>query len=89
MCLRACSLIYAVCHAHAPYCLWPDQLNHIFRRYLIKGTIFGKLFAEHKICVLIFFMTSEIFVILRRIPRDVVVNMEASICKVPVILVGF
>jgi hypothetical protein len=50
---RACGLTYPVCHAQAPYCRRPLWLHHIFGRYLINGTIFGKV-TEHKMCALIF-----------------------------------
>ena len=40
VCACVCSLSYAACIAHAPYChLWPVQLYNIFPRYLIRGTI--------------------------------------------------
>ena len=58
LCLHACNLTYPACNAHAPYChlrhLWP---HHIFRQYLPNGTISGKKFTEHKMCVLIFYTT--------------------------------
>ena len=41
---------------------------------------------EHKMCVIIF---STNFLILRRILRDIVINVKKSSCKVPVVLVGF
>jgi hypothetical protein len=51
-CLRAWSLTYPVCNAHAPYChLGPLWLLHIFLHCLIKGTIFVKNVTEHKMCV--------------------------------------
>jgi hypothetical protein len=34
--------------------LVPGWLNHVFPRYLIRDTIFGKNVTEHKMCVLIF-----------------------------------
>jgi hypothetical protein len=41
--LCICSLRYAACNAHAPYChLWPTRLYYIFPNYLINGTIFEK-----------------------------------------------
>jgi hypothetical protein len=59
VCLRACRLTYPLCHAHAPYCLRPLWLHHIFRYYVINCTIFGKKkVAELKMCVLIFSTTS-------------------------------
>jgi hypothetical protein len=49
---RACSLTFSAFKAHAPYChLWPLWLHHIFRRYQLKGKIFGKKATEHKKCV--------------------------------------
>jgi hypothetical protein len=33
--------------------LWPVWLYHFFPHYLINGTIFGKGYVEHKMCVLI------------------------------------
>ena len=45
----ACAVLY--CH------LWPLWLHHIFRRYLVNGTIFGGGNTEHKMCVLIFSTT--------------------------------
>jgi hypothetical protein len=91
LCLPACSLTYSECNAQASYChLWPLWLDHIFRHYLINGTIFEKKVAEHKMSVLIFSTTLlEIFLILRRIQRDIVISVKTSSCKVPVILVGF
>ena len=53
-----CSIRYAACNAHAPYChLWPARLYNIFPHYLINGTIFGKKITELKMCVLIFYKT--------------------------------
>jgi hypothetical protein len=50
----ACSLPYPACNT-PPYChLRPVWLHHIFRRYLINGTILGEKVIEHKMCVLIF-----------------------------------
>jgi hypothetical protein len=71
-CLRACSLAYPACNAHAPYChLWPLALPS-FLHYLINGKIFEKKFTEHKICVLIFStIVSKTFLILSIIYRDI------------------
>jgi len=44
--------------------------------------------SQHKICVLIFSENvSEIFIILSRIHRGVIVKVHKSSCTVPVILV--
>jgi hypothetical protein len=57
VCLRASSLTIPAINA-PPYChLRPLWLHHIFRLYLINGTIFGKV-TEHKICVFIFYTVS-------------------------------
>ena len=45
---------------------------------------------EHKMCVLIFsIILSTTFLILRRIQRDIIVNVLTSLCEVPVIIVRF
>ena len=54
--LHACNLANPACDA-PPYYFRPLWLHHIFRHYLIKGTIFGKRVTEHKMCVLIFSTT--------------------------------
>jgi hypothetical protein len=43
---------------------------------------------EHKMCVLILF-TNFVWHIVRRIKREIVINVQTSSCKVPVILVRF
>jgi len=63
--------------------LWPTPLYKMFPHYLINGTIFGKKVIEHKISVLNFFTNfSEIFLIVRRIQRDII-NILMSSRKVP------
>jgi hypothetical protein len=45
---------------------------------------------EHKMCVLIFSSNlSETFLILRRIERDIIINVHRATCNVHVILVRF
>jgi len=52
-------LSYPVCKLHV-FCvvlcchLWPLQLYHIFKLYLINGIILGKNYTEHKMRVLTF-----------------------------------
>ena len=80
--VRVCSLMYPACNTHAPYCyLWPVWRYHIFPHFL---TIFEKKkVMEHKRCVLIFATNlSDTFLILRRIRRDIIINVAASPCKV-------
>jgi hypothetical protein len=55
-----------------------------------KGYDFWKNIVERKMCVLVFSTTFvSKFSILRKIQRDIVINVETSSCKVPIILVGF
>jgi len=53
--------------------------------------IIGKIkFVEHIMCVLIFSTNlSEIFLILRKIQRDIILHLRMSSREVPVILVRF
>jgi hypothetical protein len=76
----ACAVLY--CH------LWPVWLYHIFPHYLISNTIFGEKIIVRKTCVLILSTTlSESFFILRRIYRDIDINLHGCSCNVSVILV--
>ena len=55
-----------------------------------KWQDFPKNIIEHKMCGFIFSTTlSKTFLILRRIQRDIVINVKTSLCKGPVIFVGF
>jgi hypothetical protein len=55
-----------------------------------KRPDFQGKFIEHKICVSIFSTTlSKISLILRRIQPYIVINAKTSLCKVPLIIVGF
>jgi hypothetical protein len=88
-------LSYPACKSHllcaVLYCnLWPVWLYHISPHYLINGTTFGNDLLNIK-CVFWFFvqLLSEIFLILRRIQRYIIINIHRSSCKVPVILVRF
>jgi len=78
--------VFAVIQFH----LWPVRLYHIFPRYLINGTIFGKKISEYEMFVLIFLtILSQIFSILRRPERYIIINVHGSLCKVTVIRVRF
>jgi hypothetical protein len=89
---KACvfSLSYPACNVHAPYFhLWPARLCSIFSYYLTKGTIFGKMFIEHKmyfdflcnICLKLFSFEEEV--------SKMITNVYRSSCKVLAILVKF
>jgi hypothetical protein len=78
----ACTVLY--CH------LWPVRLYQRFPHYLINGMIFEKKLLNIK-CVFWFSLqlSSETFLILRIILRNIIINVHGSSCKVPVILVRF
>ena len=85
---RACSLTYPACNAHTPYCMRSLWFHHIFRYYLINYTILIKSLLNVK-CVSIFCTTYfDIFLVIRRIQRDIVINVKTSSFIIPVILVG-
>jgi hypothetical protein len=74
---------YATRMRHIAICC-PAPLYNIFPHYLINGTIF------EGVCVLIFStILSEMFLVIRRIQRDMIVNVCRSSCKVPVIFDRF
>jgi hypothetical protein len=62
-----------------------------FPRYLTHGTIFVKKKLLNIKCAFSFSLQllSETFLILRRIQRDIVINVKTSSRKVPVIIVRF
>ena len=75
-CECICSIIYAACNAHAPYChLWPIRLYNIFPHYLTNGMIFER---KKKLliikCVFWFSLPclSETILILKRTERDMI-----------------
>jgi len=85
-----CSLWYPW-YAHQPYChLWLVLLDYIFPHYFINGTYFGR---EKKLlntkCVFWFFLhiLSEIFLILKRTDRHMIITVQRSTREAPVILV--
>jgi hypothetical protein len=58
----------------------------LFPHYLINSTVFGNKVTEHKICVFITpQISSQIFLILRRIQRDIIKNLTRTLCKASVI----
>jgi hypothetical protein len=87
-----CSLIYLACKALASYyiVMWFVWLYHIFPKYLINATIFGRNLFNMK-CVFWFpqQLLSEEFLILRTIQRGTVINTNRSLCKVTVFLDRF
>jgi hypothetical protein len=60
-----------------------------FLRYIINGTIFRKRNIRQKMCFYFLYNLSELFLLLRRIQRDIITNVRTFSCKVPVILVVF
>jgi hypothetical protein len=88
-----CCLSYPAHTAHAPYYIVTCGLSGctiFFTHYLINCTIFGKMLLNIK-CVFWFSLQllSETFLILRRIQRDIIINVHRSSCRVPVVLVRF
>jgi hypothetical protein len=78
----ACTILY--------WHKWPVCLCYIFMHYLINGTIFGKALLNIKFVVWFALqLLSETFLILRRIERDMSINVYQFPCKLPVILVRF
>jgi hypothetical protein len=78
----ACAVLY--CH------LWPVGLYHNFPTLCDKDTKLKQSVTEHKICVLIFSTNlSKTFLILRRIQRDIIINVYSYLRKVPIILIKF
>jgi hypothetical protein len=77
------------------------RMRHIAICDLSGFTIFSHIISQtarswgggilqHKMCVLIFSATlSQIFVILRKLERDIIINVHRSSCKVFVICVRF
>jgi cellulose synthase/poly-beta-1,6-N-acetylglucosamine synthase-like glycosyltransferase len=88
MCLRACNLTYPACTIFSftasmasPYFLTFSHQGHAFR---------GKKFTEHKMCVSIFSTTLfKIFLILRRVQRDIAINWKSFLVKYPLFLFEF
>ena len=67
--------------------LWPLWFHHIFRHYLINGTIFGKKLLNIKHLFWISLQPlSKTFLIVRRIQRDIVINVETSRVMYPLFL---
>jgi hypothetical protein len=94
VCLYSC-FSYAICKPHLScavlyFCLWPVCLYHMLSHYLVNGRIFSQNVIKHKTCVLIFPTTlPEIFLILRRIKRNIIINVHRVSCKILAIPVRF
>jgi hypothetical protein len=81
VCLYSC-FSYPPCKSHpfcaALYChLWPAPL-YIFPHYLTNGTIFGKKKLLNTECMFWFSLqlSSETFLTLRRIQRDIIIHVH-------------
>jgi hypothetical protein len=84
-CLSSMQRVCAILWRH----LWRLSPPH-FSTLAHKRHDLQEKISEHKSCVLICLqLLSRTFLILRRILRDIVINVKTSSCKVPVILVGF
>jgi len=83
-----CSLRYAACNEHAPYChLWSDPALHFFFHFVSQTPQFSKkkLFDIKRGCFdfLYNFCRKYSFFILRRTERDIIINVRRYSCKVP------
>jgi hypothetical protein len=71
-------------------CVWPVWHYHILPRISQNGMFIAKNVTEHKMCAFTFSTTlSTTCLILRRIHRDTVTNVQTSSYKVPDLLVIF
>jgi len=97
------SISYPACKGHAPYYIILSpvarydyhifqliSLCHNFLHYLRNGTIFGNKLLNTK-CVFRFSvqLLSETYLILRRIQRDIIINLHTSSRKYPLLLSDF
>jgi hypothetical protein len=68
--------------------VYPLWLHHIVTHYVINGTVQEKKSYELEMCVLVLSTAfTKTCLILRRIQRDIVINVKTSSFKVSVILV--
>jgi len=88
VCVCVCRLRYSACNARAPYYRpWSVRIYKMFPHCLINSTIFGEKVTKHKMCVLIFStVLSETFLILRRIPLDIIITYTILHVKCPLFL---
>jgi hypothetical protein len=91
--VRACSLTYPACNAYAPYC---DEICGLsgstvfFDITLYRAGFSEKIYWIQNVCFDVSLqILPKMFLILKRIQRDIVTNVKISSCKVPVILVRF
>ena len=69
--------------------LWPVRLSHVFQYYLINSTIPGKRNDLNIKCVFWYSvpLSTETFLIIRRIQTDTLLNVPRSSCEAFVVLV--
>jgi len=78
VCVCVCILVVATCHAKSMHC----HLDCLAApHYHVIGTIFDKNVFNIKSVFLLFLeLSSETFVLLRRIQRNIVTNVYSSSC---------
>jgi hypothetical protein len=85
---RVYFLSYPARKEYAPYNshLWPVWMYHIFPNYLINGTVWEeKLLNIKYVFRFSLQVLSKIFLVLRIILRETVINVRRSSCKVQII----
>jgi hypothetical protein len=86
--LSVCSLRCPACNAHAQYYhLWPVWFYGLFQHDVINGTIFKKK-KLNNMCYVFSTASSETFLILRKIERDMINNVYWSYVQYPSFLSG-
>jgi hypothetical protein len=87
--IRYANRIYSTTHykATSGLSVW---LYHIFPHYVTIDAVFGREVVGHEMRVLILSISlSETFLTVRRIQRDIVVNVHRFSCKLSLILLIF
>jgi hypothetical protein len=78
---------YPACNARVSYSyLRSARCTIFFQLLVINGTIFAKTLLEVKFVWWFIYKFFEIFLILRRIERDIIIHVHTSSCKINVIL---
>jgi hypothetical protein len=69
--------------------MWPVRVYHSFTHNVTNGTVFGKITKQNACSDFLYNFSLKHVLILRRIQRDITINLRMSSRKVLVILVRF